>query len=524
MPYGHIKQYRDAVEEARKKRILITRQQERQIARLYADVAKDLGREISRKSEKTLTYRWLKDYGKSLKSQSRAIYSALQEVMESSIYSTASLTVDTEMGFWGTIVPELSERFRDTFSSIPQKCVNELMNGGIYKDFTGLSERLWNCKGTFDRDIGYIINRGIIEQKSAFDLAKDLELYLKPEAKKPWEWRKAYPHSSKTVDYSAQRLARTSVTHAYQLSFQRSTVDNPFIERYQWHSSNAAKTCELCRQRNGKFFEKERVPLDHPNGMCFITAEIPKSMDEIAEELADWAAGGRNPAIDQWLNPESEIDLGKKIRSTVQKKKVAGQVKAFSSQLRKVDNKNVRILLQQSQQRVIIEQSKKRKSRYRPTDNKVYLSVNALPDVLAHELMHEIDYTYGITKNGALSESLRNDYRKLKMQADGYGKDITDMLYSRYKEAFEIEEKKRYLKEEYRGLADILEGVSEGKIYLGYGHGVEYWKHHLRVESETWAQIGRMIYSNDQKVLELIEDLFPETYREFIQITERMIK
>lgn len=309
MPYGHIKQYRDAVEEARKKRILITRQQERQIARLYADVAKDLGREISRKSEKTLTYRWLKDYGKSLKSQSRAIYSALQEVMESSIYSTASLTVDTEMGFWGTIVPELSERFRDTFSSIPQKCVNELMNGGIYKDFTGLSERLWNYKGTFDRDIGYIINRGIIEQKSAFDLAKDLELYLKPEAKKPWEWRKAYPHSSKTVDYSAQRLARTSVTHAYQLSFQRSTVDNPFIERYQWHSSNAGKICELCRQRNGKFFEKDRVPLDHPNGMCFITAEISKNMDEIAEELADWAGGGRNPALDAWLKPKFGLDM-----------------------------------------------------------------------------------------------------------------------------------------------------------------------------------------------------------------------
>ena len=70
MPYGHIKQYRDAVEEARKKRILITRQQERQIARLYADIAKDLGREISRKSEKTLTYRWLKDYGKNCRSGS----------------------------------------------------------------------------------------------------------------------------------------------------------------------------------------------------------------------------------------------------------------------------------------------------------------------------------------------------------------------------------------------------------------------------------------------------------------------
>lgn len=303
MPYGHIKQYHDLVNEAQNKRIKITDQQRRQIARLYRDLAKDFGHTAAKKSEKTLTYRWLKDYGKALKSESTALYQQLQGIVKSGIHDTAAAVAGAESQFWGNIVPSLSLRFRDTMSTIPQSCVDELMNGGIYRDFTGLSERIWNYKKKFDIDIGYIINRGIMEQKPALELAKDLELYLQPSAKKPWEWKKVYPNSNAIVDYNAQRLARTSITHAYQMSFQRSTIDNPFIEKYQWHSSNAGKYCELCRQRDGKLFDKDDVPLDHPNGMCVITAVIPKSMNEIASELNEWASGRENKELDKWLKP-----------------------------------------------------------------------------------------------------------------------------------------------------------------------------------------------------------------------------
>lgn len=302
MPHGHIRQYIELVEEAQRKRIQITRQQQQNIARLYRDIAKDAGKEIAKKNDKTLTYRWLKDYAKSLKRQSTHLYSELQGIVGNGMLMAAQSVIDAECSFWGNIVPELSGRFRDTMSTIPQTCVDELMNGGIYRDFTGLSERLWNYKGKYDRDIGYIINRGIIEQKSAYDLAKDLEMYLDPRAEKPWEWRKVYPGCSQVVDYNAQRLSRTSITHAYQMSFQRSTEGNPFIEKYQWHSSNAGKTCELCRLRNTKSFDKDKLPLDHPNGMCYITAVINKTLDEIAEELNEWANGKENPALDDWLN------------------------------------------------------------------------------------------------------------------------------------------------------------------------------------------------------------------------------
>ena len=301
MPYGHIRQYEDLVEEAQAKRIKITRKQRQQIARMYEEISKDFGKNLEGKSEKTLTYRWIKDYAKSLKGESKTIYTELQGIVSNSILNTAKAVTSAQEAFWGKINPLLSEQFRDVFSAIPQSCVDELMNGGIYKDFAGLSERLWNYQEKFNWDIGYVINRGIIEKKSAFDLAKDLERYLKPGVTKPWSWRKVYPNSNQIVDYNTQRLARTSVTHAYQISLQRSTRNNPFIEKYQWHSSNSGRVCPLCLSRDGQLYEKDDVPLDHPNGMCIITAVISKSYEQIADELADWARGGKNPALDRWL-------------------------------------------------------------------------------------------------------------------------------------------------------------------------------------------------------------------------------
>ena len=40
-----------------------------------------------------------------------------------------------------------------------------------------------------------------------------------------------------------------------------------------------------------RHYEKDNLPLDHPNGMCVVTGEISKSLKEIGEEF-----GGRNHA------------------------------------------------------------------------------------------------------------------------------------------------------------------------------------------------------------------------------------
>ena len=299
---GRLGNYLELVANAQKKRLQITRDQKKQIADLFCQSAKDFEREAGKKNEKSLTYRWLKDYAKSLRREGKKLFQEIGDITSANIQGASEAVTAAEQRFYTKLCPLLSERFSDVFSTVPKEMVEELMSGGIYKDFAGLSERIWDYQRKYDWDIQTIINRGIVQQKPAYDLAKDLELYLRPDAKKPWNWGVVYPGVNRQVDYSAQRLARTAVTHAYQLSLQRATRDNPFVEGYRWHSSNSGRVCPLCRERDGQVFEKDSLPLDHPNGMCVVTAEIPKSYEEIGRELGDWAAGkSDNPELDNWL-------------------------------------------------------------------------------------------------------------------------------------------------------------------------------------------------------------------------------
>lgn len=308
MPYGHMKQYAELVKQAKKKRVKITKEQQQEIRKMYSAIAKDLKEQLNRYSHETLTYRWIKDYAKSLKNESERLYRDIEKRVEEGIQNIAGAVIETEKDFYDSLAPELSTRFRDVFSRIPQQVTNELMSGGIYQDFAGLSERIWDYRRKYDRDIQWMIRQGITAQKSAFELAKDLEIYLDPKAAKPFDWSRVYPSVNKVVDYNTQRLARTSVTHAYQLSFQRATKDNPFVEKYQWLSSNSARVCPLCAARNGRLFEKDSLPLDHPNGMCTVVAILSKSYEEIGKELADWMHGKQNLEIDRWLNPIPDRD------------------------------------------------------------------------------------------------------------------------------------------------------------------------------------------------------------------------
>ena len=79
------------------------------------------------------------------------------------------------------------------------------------------------------------------------------------------------------------------------------------------------------------------------------------------------------------------------------------------------------------------------------------------------------------------------------------------------------------VKEEYRGISDILHGMSDGEIYMGYSHKSEYWKKRRRLEKESWAQYGRMFYT-DGKALEMVKKIFPEMSQEIEQRIRRLMK
>lgn len=203
-----------------------------------------------------------------------------------------------------------SELVSTAFLYVPQDVVDGIMSGKLYKGKWTLSKAIWKDRALQHGDLETIIAKGIAENKSTYDIAKDLEKYVNPSAKKDWEWSKVYPGVRKRIDYNAQRLARTMISHAYEESFVRTTKSNPFIMAYKWLPSYTDRMCEVCRERGEQdqyglgagVYPKDQLPLDHPNGMCTFSTVIPKSYRQIADDIADWYHGSGDPDLNKLID------------------------------------------------------------------------------------------------------------------------------------------------------------------------------------------------------------------------------
>jgi hypothetical protein len=300
-------EYQKLIKKARENRDKLTRKQFKQIRDLYKEAAKDMKVKANKAKKGSLTKRWAEDYRKALKSQIKQINKTLFKQTLENILRSANIATGIQLDFFNLIDKKyklnMSKSFTNMFSDVPNDAVEELVKGNIYKDGRGLSKRIWFTGNKVNGDIDKIIQKGIAEKKSAVELAKDLETYVNPDAKKDWNWKKVYPGTSKTVDYSAQRLARTSISHAYTLALLRSCERNPFITKVRWHSSFIiGRTCTLCKDRDGREYLLADCPLDHPNGLCYQEPLLDDSLENIGSRLNNWVKGGNDSYLDDWYH------------------------------------------------------------------------------------------------------------------------------------------------------------------------------------------------------------------------------
>lgn len=186
------------------------------------------------------------------------------------------------------------------FSYIPQSTVNSLITGSVYgkPGSWSLSAAIWGDNEKTLKDIYSIMSQGIAMQMPIEDIANKLSQYVSPTKQLMWtgpNGMRIYKHA---VDYNAQRLARTLVQHTYQQSFVAATKDNPFVTEYVWNA-NGSRACPICIDRDGTHYDKDKLPLDHPNGMCTMEPVVD---DNIVDKLANWVNGddGTYPEIDEF--------------------------------------------------------------------------------------------------------------------------------------------------------------------------------------------------------------------------------
>lgn len=187
--------------------------------------------------------------------------------------------------------------------------VEQLVRGKVYEDRKGLDKRLWSCTNTSGEKIEDAVASCMAEGMGAAEMAQNLKEFAMS-GHHTWSRNKireklgsGYARKySGGLDYESLRLARTTITHQSQIETINTRKVNPYMGGVKWHSNHeAGRTCDLCNERDGHIFivDKDDIPLDHPNGACWLEPVWmingkEATPEQIAKDMRAWANGEKN--------------------------------------------------------------------------------------------------------------------------------------------------------------------------------------------------------------------------------------
>lgn len=202
---------------------------------------------------------------------------------------------------------ELFEQINKNVKKLSEDNIRMLVQGEIYKDGKGLSSRLWNATIASGDKIELAIQSCVARGLGAAETAQIIKDFA-TEGHRTWDRKKireklgpGYARKySGGLDYEALRLARTTSTHLAQLSSINNDRVNPYSQGVKWKSAHAAgRTCDLCKERDGKIYSNKDCPMDHPNGMCYLECVMmidgkEVTPEQMAKDIGNWIKGEPN--------------------------------------------------------------------------------------------------------------------------------------------------------------------------------------------------------------------------------------
>lgn len=286
----------------------LTKKQQQQIIQVYKKAYMDIinrniqGAYGDSKAVKNLTAAY-----------SQQIYDELLKVVKQYNSKAATQIADINKQMMQLLMGDGYQQIKDQVDKlvdiVNKDTVDQLIRGKVYEDRKGLDKRLWSCTNTSGEKIEDAVASCMAEGMGAADMAQNLKEFAMG-GHHTWSRNKireklgsGYARKySGGLDYESLRLARTTITHQAQIETINTKRVNPYMGGVQWHSNHeAGRTCDLCNERDGRIFivDKEDIPLDHPNGACWLEPVWmingkKASPEDIAKDMKAWANGEKN--------------------------------------------------------------------------------------------------------------------------------------------------------------------------------------------------------------------------------------
>lgn len=282
----------DIIEEREK----INKKQKKDIRKLYNEWAREIKDQAKyfSKSGSAGSIEQQREFAKlyyQLRNASKTLSAEISSSVNVNATDMANQTVRLNKRWLDSLGLSTTQVADYKFSLAKEMAVRSILTGSVYDSGYSLSTRVWKAVDGNMKDIYQIVAKGVAENKNVYEIAKELEKYVNPDARLPW--RVYYNTNSggiyrvhnATVDYNAQRLAKTMIQHTYQQTLVAVTRDNPFVDGYVWHA-DGGHPCQLCMDRDGNIYTADDLPLDHPNGQCTIEPHV--DTEKAKKDLAGW--------------------------------------------------------------------------------------------------------------------------------------------------------------------------------------------------------------------------------------------
>lgn len=312
--------YQKVVLEARKKFLNLTLEQEKELLSIYEEAGKQVLKRLSKAKESSLNQRYLKEMNKSIKEYTHSLRQKLSNSIKSGIMASAGIAANAQAAYFDEmgLNEDLTSSFRKMFSQLPADVVKTLISGSYYADGKTLDQRIWELTSKNAKDIDRIIKVNVAHMRDVREFAKQLDAYVNPNSKTKAKTK--IPGMNKNIAYQAQRLARTSMTGAFNESYIQGSKMNPFSKGVKWNLSSShyerqvkrwgEDICDKYATENlyglgSGVYPPDEAPLEHPNGLCYLTT-VTTSIKNARGKLIAWFNGEHNPQLDKWLDDYGE--------------------------------------------------------------------------------------------------------------------------------------------------------------------------------------------------------------------------
>lgn len=288
----------------------LTREQEEQIGKIYLKAFKDLEKKLEKCTDNKYRQRLLRAY-------QTQIYDELYPLIKQGIIDETEAILNIQKESMADLLQEVLEnqtkivggkhKLQVLVDITNKELVEQMIKGNIYYNGRGLDEMLWDATKCSKDKLDLAITSCIAEGMGAAEMAENLKQFARG-GHHTWSKNKireklgsGYARKyTGGLDYESLRLARTTITHQAQIATLATSKINPYMDAVIWHSDHqAGRTCDECIARNGTKYliNKETVPLDHPNGGCWLEPCYSMTPEEIAKDMKAWANGEPNSGL-----------------------------------------------------------------------------------------------------------------------------------------------------------------------------------------------------------------------------------